>query len=61
MMKLQKNKDWWGYDEKICDGKPLAESDAGFKTITFKPVVESATRVAMIQSGDADLIWPVPS
>lgn len=58
---LELNKDWWGYDEEICDGKPLAESDAGFKTITFKPVAESATRVAMIQSGDADLIWPVPS
>lgn len=60
-LKVELNKDWWGYDEKICDGKPLAEADAGFKTITFKPVTESATRVAMIQSGDADLIWPVPS
>jgi len=58
---LELNKDWWGYDEEICGGEPLAESDAGFKTITFKPVTESATRVAMVQSGDADLIWPVPS
>lgn len=60
-LKVELNKDWWGYDEEICDGEPLAEADAGFKTITFKPVSESATRVAMVQSGDADLIWPVPS
>ena len=38
----------------------LADKDAGFKSITAKPVPESATRVAMIQSGDAQLIWPVP-
>ena len=60
-LKVELNKDWWGYDETICGGEPLAEADAGFKTITFKPVTESATRVAMVQSGDADLIWPVPS
>ena len=58
---LELNKDWWGYNKDICGGTPLAESDAGFKTITFKPVAESATRVAMLQSGEADLIWPVPS
>ena len=60
-LKVELNKDWWGYDEAICDGTPLAESDAGFKTITFKPVTESATRVAMVQSGDAQMIWPVPA
>lgn len=52
---LELNEDWWGYEAG------LAEADAGFKSITFKPVTESATRVAMLQSGDADFIWPVPS
>lgn len=58
---VQLNPDWWGYDAEICGGEALVESDAGFKSVTFKPVTESATRVAMIQSGDAQLIWPVPS
>ncbi len=53
---LELNKDWWGYDADICGGTALADSDAGFKTITFKPVPESATRVAMIQSGDAQIM-----
>ena len=55
------NKDWWGYDADICGGTALVDPDAGFKTITFKPVSENATRVAMLQSGDAQFIWPVPS
>lgn len=55
------NKDWWGYDPEICGGEALVDPDAGFKTITFKPVSENATRVAMMQSGDAQLIWPVPT
>ncbi len=55
------NKDWWGYDADICGGTALVDPDAGFKTITFKPVSENATRVAMLQSGDAQLIWPVPT
>ena len=58
---LELNKEWWGYDADICGGTALADADAGFKTITFKPVPESATRVAMIQSGDAQLIWPIPT
>lgn len=58
---VQLNPNWWGYDADICGGEALVESDAGFKSVTFKPVTESATRVAMIQSGDAQLIWPVPS
>jgi glutathione transport system substrate-binding protein len=58
---LALNKDWWGYDAEICGGTPLVDADAGFKTITFKPVTESATRVAMIQSGDAQIIWPTPT
>ncbi|MGC6173277.1 ABC transporter substrate-binding protein [Lacrimispora sp. 38-1] len=60
-LKLELNKDWWGYNADICDGNPLAESDAGFKSIVFKPVGEGATRVAMIQSGDAQIIWPAPT
>lgn len=55
------NKDWWGYDAEICGGTALAEPDAGFKSITFRPVAENATRVAMLQSGDAQFIWPVPT
>lgn len=55
------NKDWWGYDPEICGGEALAEPDAGFKSITFRPVTENASRVAMLQAGDADFIWPVPT
>ena len=58
---VELNKDWWGYDPEICGGTALAEPDAGFKSITFKPVAENATRVAMLQAGDADFIWPVPT
>jgi glutathione transport system substrate-binding protein len=58
---LRLNKEWWGYDAAIAGGKALAEKDAGFKTIIFKPVSEAATRVAMLQSGDAQIIWPVPT
>ncbi|MDO5407176.1 MAG: glutathione ABC transporter substrate-binding protein [Eubacteriales bacterium] len=55
------NKDWWGYDPEICGGTALVDPDAGFKSVTFKPVSENATRVAMLQSGDAQLVWPVPT
>lgn len=58
---VELNKDWWGYDPEICGGEALAEADAGFKSITFRPVAENATRVAMLQAGDADFIWPVPT
>lgn len=60
-VKLALNEKWWGYDAKICDGTPLAAANAGFSSVTFKPVKESATRVSMIQSGDANAIFPVPS
>lgn len=60
-LKVELNKDWWGYNADICGGKALADKDAGFKSITFKPVAESATRVAMVQSGDAQFVWPVPT
>lgn len=59
--KLELNPDWWGFDADICGGTALADKDAGFKTITFRPVSEDATRVAMLQSGDAQVIWPVPT
>ena len=54
------NKDWWGYDPEICGGKALAEPDAGFQSITFRPVGENASRVAMLQSGEADFICRFP-
>ncbi|MDR0723304.1 MAG: ABC transporter substrate-binding protein [Treponema sp.] len=57
---IRLKKDWWGYDPARTGGKPLAEKDAGFKSITFKPVPESATRTAMVQSGDAQIMWTVP-
>ncbi len=58
---LALNKDWWGYDADICGGTALADADAGFKSVTFKPVPESATKVAMLQAGDAQIIWPTPT
>ena len=58
---LNLNKDWWGYDAEICGGTALAASDAGFKSVTFRPVSENATRIAMIQSGDAQIVWPAPT
>lgn len=59
--KLELNPDWWGFDADICGGTALADTDAGFKSITFRPVSENATRVAMLQSGDAQVIWPAPT
>lgn len=59
--KLELNPDWWGFDANLCGGTALADEDAGFRTITFRPVSEDATRVAMLQSGDAQVIWPVPT
>ncbi|MDR1637648.1 MAG: ABC transporter substrate-binding protein [Treponema sp.] len=57
---IRLKKDWWGYDSARTGGKPLAEKDAGFKSITFKPVPEGATRTAMVQAGDAKIMWTVP-
>lgn len=54
-LKLERNPDWWGYEAG------LVSADAGFKTIDFKVVTENATRVSMLQAGDADFIWPVPT
>ncbi len=55
------NRDWWGFDPEICGGEALADSDCGFNTVTFKPVEESATRVSMLQSGDCQIIEPIPT
>ena len=52
---IQLNPDWWGYEAGIAD------KDAGFKSIKFQVVTENATRVSMLQSGDAQFIWPVPT
>ena len=54
-LKLERNPDWWGYEAG------LVSPDAGFKSIDFKVVTENATRVSMLQAGDADFIWPVPT
>lgn len=51
---LSLNRDWWGYDAEICGGEPIAAANAGFNTITFKPISEAATRVAMLMANEAD-------
>lgn len=50
------NREWWGYDADICGGTPLVDKSCGFNQITLKPISEEATRVAMLMSGEADLI-----
>ena len=52
---VELNPDWWGYEAG------LADADAGFKSVRFDVVTESATRVSGIQSGDYKFIWPVPT
>jgi len=47
-LKIEKNEKYWG-------------GEVGFNSVTFKPVTESSTRVSMLQSGDADFIFPVPT
>lgn len=51
---LSLNRDWWGYDAEICGGEPIAAANAGFNTITFKPISEAATRVAMLMANEVD-------
>lgn len=51
---LELNRDWWGYDAEICGGEALVAPNAGFSSITFKPIAEAATRVAMLMNGEAD-------
>lgn len=45
---IKANENYWG-------GAPE------FTSISFKPVVENGTRISMLQSGDADFIFPVPT
>ncbi|CAM3571882.1 glutathione ABC transporter substrate-binding protein GsiB [Aeromicrobium ponti] len=47
-LKVKKNESYW-------NGAPNADS------ITFKPTPENGARVAMLQTGEADFIYPVPS
>lgn len=47
-MVIERNENYWG-------GMPE------FTSITFKPVTESGTRIAMLKTGDADFIFPVPT
>ncbi|MFA6845447.1 MAG: ABC transporter substrate-binding protein [Sphaerochaetaceae bacterium] len=58
---LKLNEKWWGYDSSLTGGPSLADKDAGCRTVTFKPVGEGSTRVAMLMSNDAQIIWPVPT
>ena len=48
-LKVVKNDSYWK------DGSPKVDS------ITFKPTPENGSRVAMLQTGEADFIYPVPS
>jgi glutathione transport system substrate-binding protein len=48
-LKVVKNEDYWK------KGYPKVDS------ITFKPVTENGSRVAMLQAGEADYIYPVPT
>lgn len=50
------NRDWWGYNADICGGTPIVDKACGYNTITMKPISEEATRVAMLMSGEADII-----
>lgn len=51
---LELNRDWWGYDADICGGEALVANNAGFSSITFKPIGEAATRVAMLMAKEAE-------
>ncbi len=56
---LKLNRNYWGYDPEICGGEALWEPHIGFNSVTIKPVSEEATRIAMLQTGEADIINPV--
>ncbi|WP_438317993.1 glutathione ABC transporter substrate-binding protein [Sporosarcina sp. FA9] len=42
-------------DDYRIEGQPKVDS------ITFKPVTENGSRIAMLQTGEADFIYPVPT
>ncbi|MDN4075957.1 glutathione ABC transporter substrate-binding protein [Fictibacillus terranigra] len=48
-LKVEKNATYWQKDLPKLD------------SITFKPVPENGSRVAMLQTGEADFIYPVPT
>ncbi|WJY26196.1 MULTISPECIES: glutathione ABC transporter substrate-binding protein [Sporosarcina] len=48
-LKIEKNTDYWN------EGYPKVDA------ITFKPVSENGSRIAMLQTGEADFIYPVPT
>lgn len=48
-LKIEKNEEYWN------EGFPKVDS------ITFKPVSENGSRIAMLQTGEADFIYPVPT
>jgi glutathione transport system substrate-binding protein len=47
-MVVTKNEDYWG------------DLDTNVQQVTFRPVPENGSRVAMLQTGEADFIYPVP-
>lgn len=47
-MMVRTNKNYWKEGPKI-------------DTLTFKPVVENGARIAMLQTGEADYIYPMPA
>ncbi|WP_130859220.1 glutathione ABC transporter substrate-binding protein [Gracilibacillus phocaeensis] len=47
-MVVSKYEDYWG------------ETDSNVEQVTFQPVPENGSRVAMLQTGEADFIYPVP-
>ncbi|WP_407270095.1 glutathione ABC transporter substrate-binding protein [Radiobacillus sp. PE A8.2] len=47
-MVVTKYEDYWG------------ELDTNVQKVTFRPVPENGSRVAMLQTGEADFIYPVP-
>lgn len=48
-LKIVKNEEYWQEDLPKVD------------SITFKPVSENGSRIAMLQTGEADFIFPVPT
>lgn len=48
-LKIEKNENYWN------EGYPKVDA------ITFKPVSENGSRIAMLQTGEADFIYPVPT
>lgn len=45
---IRKNNSYWGEKPKV-------------DKVTFKPVIENGSRIAMLQTGEADFIYPMPT